>query len=217
MISIIVLAMFICVPIMMVAALIWLGVRHLRDKAARAAAVASGDWVALQETDPALLAALADLRLSHGAVAGAWSAQPVVVVDWSSTSRSADPDLRTGERRRLVITERAQPGPRGVASRRGGGMIEAAAEGIGRLLGAAPLAAPGWQWARVAGPDGTFLSPAIGAAMASVVGPGERLHLGTDHVALSLPEGPVGPLLGAALVRVEALSDALGSRDDATL
>jgi len=202
--------MFFGIPVLMVASLVWLGVRHLRDKSAQAAAVESGAWAMVPAEDGQLQAALADLELSHGAIAGAWQAPPILVVDWSHASKGADPELRTGQRRRLIIAPRHQAGPRGVASRKGGGMLEAAAEGVARQLGATPLQAPGWEWARVAGPDGTFLSAEVGAAVDTQVGPGERLHLGARHIALSLPEGPMGPVLDTAAARVDALQAALG-------
>ena len=210
--AVIFLLVFLGIPLIMVIMLVWLGMRHLRDKRARAAAVQSGEWVEVDPTQGDLQAILTDLNLTHGQFKQAWQTPDAstTVVVWSKLNEVRTHETSVGIQKLMILGARPQPGPRGVATRKSGGMLEAAAMGAARQLGHDTMAPPGWEWARVIAPDGTFLSPERGQAVAPHVDVGSTLHLGTTHLALSQRYGPVGHLLDTATERLQALQAALG-------
>lgn len=210
--SIVFLLVFFGIPLIMVVMLVWMGMRHVRDKRARAAAVQSGKWVEVDPTQGDLQAILTDLHLTHGKFKQAWQTPDAstTVVIWSKAGVTRSRETSVNPRQLMILRARPRPGPRGVAARKAGGMLEAAAIGASLRWGHDTMEPPGWDWSRVMAPDGTFLAPELGQAVAPHVDIGSTLHLGTTHLALSFQPGPVGPLLDTATERLQALQAALG-------
>lgn len=211
--SIVFLAIMVGVPVVMVVLIGGLVVRRVRDGRGRRRAVATG-WEEVDLEDGGLQAILADLSIG-GRCLAAYRRGPVWVVDHTSMRRSGPAETRTGSRRRLLLVPREHDGVRAVIAHRGPGLIEGMVDSLTRGLGAGPLEPPGWEWARVHGPpesavDG-FPGPEVSARVEALLGPGERLRLGRAWAALSLPEGPLTPLLEGAEERAAAVRGALAT------
>lgn len=211
--SLVFLAIMFGVPVVMVVFIAVLVVRRVRDGRGRQRAVAAG-WEEVSHQDGGLQAILGDLSL-RGRCLAAYRHGPLWVLDHTTMSRSGPAETRTGSRRRLLLVPRDTEGPRAVIARRGPGLVEELVDGLARGLGAGPLEPPGWEWARVHGPpesavDG-FAGPEVSARVEALLGPGEGLRLGRTWAALSLPEGPLTPLLEEAEERAAALRAALGA------
>lgn len=205
---------FTVIPLTMMVLLAYKLVRSVRERSARAALREAG-WEPIPERDPALRAALEDLRIG-----GPRSR----LFDGARLSRDGEPLLfvvheprRRGQSEyqrsdKLLIAPRTTPGPIGVVNRRSGGLMEKAAIGLAGALGSEPIDAPGWEWALVAGPTpATGWPPEVGAALAGVLRPGEWLHLGADHLAIRLPDHALpSPALREARARFAELRAALG-------
>lgn len=204
------LAVMLGIPIIMATFIVVLIVRSIRDRRAVSAAVdGSTKWRRLDPEDSLLETIFADLDQRRGHLLHALAQDDMIVVDRTDATRTASNDHRTSSRRILILSRRAVPGPRGVVQHAASGLLGTITEGIVRSLGAEPIEAPGWEWASVYGPDGGFLSAESGQAVQELLRPGERLRLGPAWVALSLPPGPLAPVLAEAEQRVRQLDDAL--------
>ncbi len=104
--SIVFLALLFGIASWMGVALLWRGDRHIRDKGNQAAAVVSEAREPSSMDHSALHAALTDRSLAQGAVADAWTSTALHRVDGSHSTNGANPTLRAGKRRRVVVSPR---------------------------------------------------------------------------------------------------------------
>lgn len=204
------LVIFLGVPVGMVATLVWLAVRGLRDRRAARRLVQEGPWQSVD--DPAAAQHLLHpLGLDGPRVQVTRLVRngPLWVCDWHRGMRTSPTAESGGERRRLLLVADAGGALHGTVNARVGGILEAGAAALGEALGAPVVALDGWDWAVVATPDPAPFTPARGRALQPHLSPGARLHLAGPMAALSLPEGDLATLMQEAQARADALRASL--------
>lgn len=205
--SLLFVALFFGVPVAMAGALVWQFVRWWGDRTRVAEAKRAG-WNALDEASVLWILDACAIPTDRAHLLDSLESDGLIVTKYGRRHRGSS-EQRMNLSRRMLIGRRNRGGVEGVLQPRQGGILETAAMAWAGAVAVKPRELEGWEWAWVSAAGPTWLSPIASEPLRACLAPQERLHLGPEHWILSLPPGPLAPLIEEARMRADVLDEAL--------
>lgn len=204
--SFVFLALCATIPLLMIAVLVYRGVRWLVMRARWNTLLEERGWT--PDGDESVIeAACEDVGLPVRRASLSWVARRDGAL--IALYRRRGPGKQSGMTRRLLLVPREVPGATGSLQPRIGGLLETAALAVTGLVGLGGDRAEleGWEWALVftRGDDEAWLPDEASPRLRDFLHSNETLLLGERWTVLSLNEGDMPELLD----RLEPLRDAL--------